>query len=369
MGRKRKIRLRDIVFLYLLCLTGIFILAAVSFTAGVHLPVPEDTQDLYIDLEGVELTGNGITIPLEELDRHIVTKQEINSALLPYYNKWVTGVALTSFSVALLLAFAFACFLTHGLTKPIEKVAESLRHFDRKEGLEKVKLPQELVDIEAAFTRAQEEIICLRGDLENMSSYISHDQKNSLAVLRAMIQNECPNIQNRVGAQLDRMVKSLDDILTLSSNGSKPEKVDLPLVCGTAVDEYRKVCPHISFDFDEEADLTIMGHELLLYRAVSNLIDNAVKYGQGKPVEVTMGARNGCPFVSVRDYGIGISITQQEKIFESRYRIGNRKKDGYGIGLSLVRHVMSLHNGFVWVESRENSGATFKLVFPAFTLD
>ena len=62
--------------------------------------------------------------------------------------------------------------------------------------------------------------------------------------------------------------------------------MDLPLVCGMAVDEYKKVYPDISFDFDEDAALYIAGQELLVYRAVSNLIDNAVKYGVPNPKTV-----------------------------------------------------------------------------------
>lgn len=107
----------------------------------------------------------------------------------------------------------------------------------------------------------------------------------------------------------------------------------------------------------------------MVYRAVSNLIENAIKYGADKPVTVYVGTQKGCPYVSVEDQGIGIRMEQQEKIFESRYRIGSRKKDGYGIGLSLVRHVAELCGGFVWVDSKEGCGSKFKIVFPAFTQD
>ena len=92
-----------------------------------------------------------------------------------------------------------------------------------------------------------------------------------------MIQNECPDVGKRATTQLDRMVKSLDDILTLSANESKLEKVDLSLICGMAVDEYKRIYQDISFDFDEDATLYIAAHELMVYRAVSNLIDNAIK--------------------------------------------------------------------------------------------
>lgn len=378
MERFRKIRLQKFVLAYSLCLVGVFILAAILMIMNIKVDVPEQMQGYYVSVDGVLFTREGLLIPLDELESRVVTEQEIQSLFIPYYVSGITRTTLTALAISLILSFAFAYFLTCKIIKPIEETAVSLKNrkgkingkANTKEiNFPKRAFPKELSDIEDAFWEVKEEISGLYADFENLSSYISHEQKNSLALLRAMIQNECPAAGERTIAQLDRIVKSLDDILTLSANESKPEKVDLPLVCGMAVDEYKKVYPAISFDFDEEAALYIAGRELLVYRAVSNLIDNAVKYGQDKPVRVYVGAQRGCPYVSVEDSGTGISMEQQEKIFESGYRIGSRKKDGYGIGLSLVRHVAELCGGFVWVDSKENCGSKFKLVFPLFTLD
>lgn len=369
MGRFRKIKFQNICLLYSLCLVGIFLLAALLFILNIKVKVPEQVQGYYVDVDDAVLTEKGLMIPLNELEHRMVTEQEIHSLLIPHYVSVMTGTALAAFSASLLLSFVFAYILTSKIIKPIEKTANSLKN--RKNGIHAVRtaFPKELSDIETAFMEVEMEVACLHTDFENLSSYISHEQKNSLALLRAMIQNECSNDAHRTTAQIDRMVKNLDDILTLSINQSQMEKVDLPLVCGRAVDDYKKACPAISFDFDEEADLYIAGNELLVYRAVSNLIDNAVKYGLGKPIQVYVGVQGNCPYVSVQDHGMGISMKQQEKIFESHYRIGNRKKDGYGIGLSLVRHVAEICGGFVWVESEKAKGSNFKLVFPAFTLD
>ena len=282
----------------------------------------------------------------------------------------VTRTTLAAFAISLVLSFVFAHILTSRIIRPIEETAYNLKNRNVKADTLHAAFPKELSEIAAAFLDVNEEISCLRADFENLSSFISHEQKNSLALLRAVMQNECSSVvAERTTVQIDHMVKNLDDILSLSANESVLEKVDLPLVCGMAVDEYKKVYPDISVDFDEDAALYIAGQELLVYRAVSNLIDNAVKYGQDKPVVVYVGIQRDCPYVSVEDFGIGIHMEQQEKIFENRFRIGNRKKDGYGIRLSLVRHVAELCGGFVWVDSRENCGSKFKIVFPAFTLD
>lgn len=369
MERFRKIRFQNFVMLYSLCLIVVFILVAVVFIVNIKIDVPEQMRGYYVSVDGVSITEQGLMIPWGELGRRVVTEQELHGFFVPYYVTVMIHTTLIAFFIFLLLSFVFAHILTRRLVKPIEETANSLKNVRGNFELSDIAYPKELSDIEAAFQETQEKIACLYADFENLSSFISHEQKNSLALLRAMIQNECPVIGERATAQLDRMVKSLDDILILSANESRPEKVDLCLICGMAVDEYKRVYGDLSFDFDEDAVLYIAAHERTVYRAVSNLIDNAVKYGADKHIAVYVGTQGGCPYVSVEDQGIGIHMKQQEKIFESRYRIGSRKKDGYGIGLSLVRHVAELYGGFVWVDSRENCGSKFKLVFPAFTLD
>lgn len=369
MGRFRKIRFQNMVFLYSICLVAIFLFAEFIFMANTRIEIPEQMKGYYVSADHMMLTEQGFLISWRELEQRVVTEQEIHALFAPYYMKGILRAAWIVLFASLLFFFLFAYILTHKIIKPIEKTADALKYIRKKSDVWNFPFPKELSDIAHSFWKIKEEMDSLYADFENLSSFISHEQKNSLALLKTIIQNEYPAIGERAVAQLDHMVKNLDDILTLSSNVEKLEKVDLALVSGMAADEYRRVYDKISFDFDEEASVFVAGHELLLYRAVSNLIDNAIKYGQNKQIFIYVGLQENCPYVRVRDQGIGISMEQQEKIFESHYRIGNRKKDGYGIGLSLVRHVADLCGGFVWVKSKEGQGAEFKLVFPAFTQD
>ena len=315
------------------------------------------------------LTDQGANIPWLHLQEKVITQEEINSFFAAGYRKAIIQNMLISFAISLVFSFLFASILTAKALKNMEETVNNLKNISDKTHSSESAFSKDFSKIEAAFLEAEKKNECLYEDFDHLSSYISHEQKNALAVLRAMIQNEGTANAEQLVAQIDRMVKSMDNILSLSTNTAVLEPVDLPLICGMVADEYRKVYTNIIFDFDEEASLWIAGHELLCYRAVSNLVDNAIKYGQDKPVTVYAGIQNGCPYVSVEDQGCGIGIEQQEKIFESRYRIGSRKKDGYGIGLSLVRHVAELCGGFVWVDSRENGGSKFKIVFPPFTVD
>lgn len=369
MGRIKPLKFQSAILLYSFVLIGVFLLVTVILFASITIRVTGHMQGYYIPIEGTQVTGQNLNIPLSELQESIVTAEELNTLFTTQYIQLITYALLISLSISLLLSFAFACLLNRRIVKPIAAAVNSLKDIKEKQADSITVFPKEFAEIEATFLEAKAEIAQLYTDFEHLGSYISHEQKNALAVLRAMIQNEYAAIGEQAVTQIDRMVKNMDDILTLSTNVAKLEKVDLPLICGTVVDEYRKVFAGISFDFDEEAALYIAGHELLIYRAVCNLVDNAVKYGMNKPISVYVGIQKNCPYVSVCDKGIGISAEQQCKIFKNGYRIGNRKKDGYGIGLSLVRHAAELCGGFVWIESKENIGSTFKMAFPPFTLD
>lgn len=102
--------------------------------------------------------------------------------------------------------------------------------------------------------------------------------------------------------------------------------------------------------------------------ALSNLIENAVKYGNGQnEIELSTFEWNGFACCSVKDKGIGISKAAQKYIFDKFYRVEGaltQKTKGTGLGLSLVKHIMESHQGEVSVESKPNAGSTFTLRFP-----
>ena len=106
-------------------------------------------------------------------------------------------------------------------------------------------------------------------------------------------------------------------------------------------------------------------------QAVVNLLDNAVKYSlDDKYIKVRVENSDGLVKISVQDKGIGIPENEQSKIFEKFYRAGSslvHNTKGNGLGLSLVKHIIDVHGGKIWVKSKPNMGSTFTLVFPALT--
>lgn len=196
-----------------------------------------------------------------------------------------------------------------------------------------------------------------------LQAYLAHEQKNHIAVLRL----EKSVRENPTAAlAVEAISEGVEDVLTLSDpmDSGEKQRVNVALTCAKAVTVYQNAAP-IDFRFDEDADCEIWARERWVYRALCNLLDNAVKYGGGKPVQVLVGRRQNSIQVQIRDQGCGIPEAEQEKIWDYSYRVHALQQDGCGIGLSLVRHAVDLCGGFVYLESRPGHGTEFYLSFPA----
>ena len=116
-------------------------------------------------------------------------------------------------------------------------------------------------------------------------------------------------------------------------------------------------------------ELRISGDRRQLISALSNLLDNAVKYSDpGGSVELEATQVGDEVVISVADHGIGIPARDIERVFERFYRVDqarSRQTGGTGLGLAIVRHVVANHHGSVEIESRLGEGSRFTLRLPA----
>lgn len=217
--------------------------------------------------------------------------------------------------------------------------------------------------LQSAFEKIRQEYEQHFEDYKRLTSYLTHEQKNVLALLRSNLElgHTKESYEN-----LNQLSEGIDDILTMAEqkNQEAMEEVDVIMMCAQVVDRYANIYPNINFEFDESDTSMIYAKKRWITRAISNLVDNAIKYGEGKPVEVVVYRAHHSVVVKVSDHGVGIKEEEQEKIFQHQYRIHELKKDGYGIGLSLVQHVCELCGGFVYVESKPHIETSFYLSFP-----
>ncbi|RMH76106.1 MAG: two-component sensor histidine kinase [Cyanobacteria bacterium J007] len=115
-------------------------------------------------------------------------------------------------------------------------------------------------------------------------------------------------------------------------------------------------------------NLYVLGDESQLYRLVSNLIANAIRYTPaGGKVEVVLRSRDRAALILVKDTGIGISLEEQTRIFDRFYRVGSdrsRETGGTGLGLAIAEGIARLHHGTIEVDSELGQGSTFAIRLP-----
>ena len=129
--------------------------------------------------------------------------------------------------------------------------------------------------------------------------------------------------------------------------------------------EKQSLTIHVTVD---EGVPIINGDSNMLERAITNLVDNAIKYTpDGGKIDVMVYNRDRNLFVSVRDNGLGISPENQKQLFQRHVRLArqeHKKIKGSGLGLFIVKSVAQRHGGDAWVESQENLGSTFSFNIP-----
>lgn len=153
--------------------------------------------------------------------------------------------------------------------------------------------------------------------------------------------------------------------LDSSSNGVLHSNVDLSEVASREIDRFRmmsstRIVAKIS------DGIVVLGDEQMLSVLISNLMDNALKYGAGKDVLVELSRSSQEVLLNVRDSGQGIPAEEEKRIFDKFYRMGNedtRTSKGTGLGLFIVKSVALLHNAEVSVSNRSSGGADFMVRF------
>jgi signal transduction histidine kinase len=129
----------------------------------------------------------------------------------------------------------------------------------------------------------------------------------------------------------------------------------------------RPTAAAMSSELNVTAPATLTGcwDRFRLEQVVTNLIANAVKFGGGKPIDVTVDTTDQLARVVVRDRGIGIPRDQQRRIFERFERgVSTRHFGGFGLGLWISKQIVVGHRGTLEVESRAGEGATFTVKLP-----
>jgi len=168
--------------------------------------------------------------------------------------------------------------------------------------------------------------------------------------------------------RLARLVRELLDIsrIRLGRLELHPEPMDLGEVVRDVVERFadEQALPHAMPSLRVEGSAQGLWDRIRLEQVVANLLANALRYGQGKPVDLTVRAHDGEAFLQVKDRGVGIAPEARRRIFERFERASSRNFGGLGLGLYIVRQIVEAHGGTITLESELGMGSTFTVKLP-----
>ena len=194
-------------------------------------------------------------------------------------------------------------------------------------------------------------------DLYNSATHPGNDADTLQTIKMVTEQND----------KLNRMVKTLLDMSELQSVG-RDDKIILDAIVEEVLADLEPLAVEKNIKLIGKCeDATMIGSDILIYRLVYNLVENAIKYNHPLgQVTVTAYQRNKHVYLSVEDTGSGIPKELRERVFEPFFRVDksrSRELGGVGLGLALVREIVRVHDGNICIKSGKTGGTIFEVTF------
>ena len=194
-------------------------------------------------------------------------------------------------------------------------------------------------------------------DLYNSASHPGNDADTLQTIKMVTEQND----------KLNRMVKTLLDMSELQTVG-RDDKIILDAIVEEVLADLEPLAVEKNIKLIGKCeDATMIGSDILIYRLVYNLVENAIKYNHPLgQVTVTAYQRNKHVYLSVEDTGSGIPKELRERVFEPFFRVDKSRSQelgGVGLGLALVHEIVRVHDGSICIKSGKTGGTIFEVTF------
>lgn len=306
---------------------------------------------------------------------------EDRETILRYFREIFATVTIP----LILLGFAGGAFVGFRALQPIRHLINTIRYIGAGKMDARVPSPQtgdEFEELVMLFNKMVEKIETLidgmRGSLDN----VSHDLRTPLTRIRGIADmalqsgrnvEVCREALADCLEESEQILKMLNILMDISEAETGVMKLDREVVntmalIEAAIDLYRYLAEEkgVYFRVGASDDLYVSADPIRMRQALANLLDNAIKYTpMGGQIDLKAYQRDQQVIITVKDSGIGIQQEDLPRIWERLYRCDqSRSQKGLGLGLSLVRAIVSAHNGRVDVSSEPGKGSTFSIYLP-----
>ena len=291
-----------------------------------------------------------------------------------------------------IIAGSCAAYLLAGhYTKPVQQLSACMKEIGPDTLSDSIEIEgggEEVQELVKSFNQMTEQLDEAFAMQRRFSASAAHELRTPIAVLRTKLdvfkkkkreQHEYDELITTMETYIDRLSSIITDLLEFAETSElgETEDVSLDSVVKTVVDDLEPVAQNnmINMQIDiqpkaqsEAQTFIVKGNTNLLYRALYNLVENAIRYNNEEgSVNITLETKDHEGVVIIADTGVGIAPEQRELIFEPFYRVNksrSREFGGAGIGLSLVKTILKRHGASITVSENSPQGSVFTIRIP-----
>jgi two-component system osmolarity sensor histidine kinase EnvZ len=265
----------------------------------------------------------------------------------------------------LVLALAGAWLIASNLARPLAALTRAAARIGRGEAHQPLteEGPRELRSLGTAFNRMARDLESMERERAMVLAGISHDLRTPLSRMRLALE-----MSGAAASEAGAMATDIDEIDAIIGQfldfardvNEEKARQDLSELMGEVAEHYRRLGKDISLRTNGTAQLPFA--RMAVRRAVSNLVDNALRYGR-EPIELEVEKRNGMALIEVRDRGPGIPAGETERLKRpfTRLEAARSGPPGAGLGLAIVERIARAHNGALELLPREGGGLVARL--------
>ena len=288
--------------------------------------------------------------------------------------------------IILILAVIAGNFLIYKSFSPIENILFELKQINANDLSARLKTTKNEDEINQLINEVNNLLGRLESSFERISQFssdASHELKTPLTIIRGEIEvtlrkerttDEYKNALNNSLNELTLIEQTINDLLFLAKNEKdlmvdKQENFYFDELIDESINEIKSFAKlhQVEINFVLEDSIEFKGFPNLLKIALKNALKNAIQFShKNSQVIVKSYINDGIFNISIQDFGIGIPLNEQEKIFEKFYRTDksrNKNSGGTGLGMSILKKIIDIHKGIIKITSKENIGTTIILSF------
>tara|TARA_Y100001980_G_C14556928_1_gene354708 strand:+ start:145976 stop:147355 length:1380 start_codon:yes stop_codon:yes gene_type:complete len=301
---------------------------------------------------------------------------------------YLRNLLLTSIAYTLILVVLISLMFSRTLIQPINNIIREVKKISSENLHLRLKVPDQNDALSRLARTFNDMLDRLETSFETQKNFISNASHElntpltsiigeaDLALTRKRTPEEYVEALKVILGEADKLEQKTKALLFLAQTGYDGKKfanevvrTDQLILDAKETTESINNKVNISLDFsllpEMPEKLKIRGNKQLLQLALCNIIVNADKYSNGRPVYITLGSDDEHVIIVIEDNGIGIPSNEIQYIYDPFFRASNTKKYvGYGIGLPLTRNIIKIHNGTLQVDSIEDSGTIVKIYLP-----